>query len=75
MIWTLGSKTEAVASDLANFQREPGQTTVVPFFPQLQRSSLLALRVFRDAKDPKNNGGLEGERHAGAGTRSLSDRL
>lgn len=30
--WTLGSKTEAVASDLANFQREPGQTTVVPFF-------------------------------------------
>lgn len=42
---------------LANFQREPGQATAVPF-----SSTPLALRVFRDAKD------AEKQRRAGRRT-------
>lgn len=68
-IWTLDPKTEAIASDLSNFQREPGQATVSVSFPSSARGSPAMQEM------QKTNGGLGGERHAETGTRSLSERL
>lgn len=64
-----------MASDLANFQSEPGQTTVAPFFLNCRAASFGPWGSSAMQKMQKNNGGLEGECHAGAGTRLPSDRL
>lgn len=53
-IWTLYPKTEAIASDLSNFQREPGQATVSVSFPSSAEQLPSALRVSGDARDAEN---------------------
>lgn len=49
-----GPKTGAIASDLSNFQREPGQATDSVSFPSSAEQLPLALRVSGDARDAEN---------------------
>lgn len=70
-----GGLTRTKRHTLANFQSEPGQTTVAPFFLNCRAASFGPWGSSAMQKMQKNNGGLEGECHAGAGTRLPSDQL